>query len=208
MIILSLEIWYQFTILGEISFLLIVSTIAPPSIYSFACVLGYSKREILLLISPSRKRGIFKTIKTFFTHPLDLIIVPAYVATILYAYMSLMDIDLSMTISIIAIMIYVIQILPLMLRRNIHIKASKHALNYVRDEIKITRIIFSDTTSTKDEREYALNRHIAAEEIMSVNSDFLVYTTGLSGTFIMVVRTILPVITGLGGQLLKSLFIG
>ena len=122
--------------------------------------------------------------------------------------MAIFHLNIAFVASIIVVMIYAIQVLPLMLKREIYVRESKNALNYVRDEIKITRILLFDLTITETERNRALTRHIAAEEMMSVHSDFLICSTGISGTFIMVVRLILPIFTGLGGQIIRPLLGG
>jgi len=88
------------------------------------------------------------------------------------------------------------------------VREAKRALNYVRDEIKITRIILFDSSFTEKQKEQALNRHIAAEELMSIHSDYLVLSTGVAGTFIMVIRLMLPLVTGLGGQIIRPLLGG
>jgi hypothetical protein len=208
MLFVSVGIWYHYTVLDSIPLILILSTIFPPGIYSFIQILGYTKREIISLQSPSGKQGIITTLKTFFTHPIDLVIIPTYIATMLYMYMTIIEVGIYTAITVIVATIYIVQLLPLSIKREIHIRESKKALNHVRNEIKVTRIIFFDTSFTEQEKKYALRRHIAAEELMSVHSDFLIYSTGMVGTLILGTRLILPVFTGLGGQLLRPLLGG
>lgn len=208
MIIVSVGMWYHYTVIGSIPLILISSTIVPPSIYGFIQILGYTKREILSLMAPSGKRGVIMILKTFFSHPIDLIIIPTYIATVLYMYISIIEIELYTAITIIVAVIYVVQLLPLSIKREIYIRESKKALNHVRNEIKITRIIFSGVSFTEQDKKYAIRRHIAAEELMSVHSDFLICSTGLAGTLILGTRLVLPVFTGLGGQLLRPLLGG
>lgn len=208
MILCTVGMWYHFTIVGNIPTILIVLTTFLPGVYSFTRIMRYSKRQVSSLMSPTDKYKIFKMLKALFSRPLELVIIPAYIATILYLYVSLIAIELYTAITFIVVVIYAIQVLPLMIKKEVHIRASKKALNYVRDEIKVSRIILFDSTATSNEKERALRRHMAAEELMSVHSDYLICSTGISGTFIMVVQLITPIITGLGGSLIRPLLGG
>ncbi|MBD3405090.1 MAG: hypothetical protein GF411_03005 [Candidatus Lokiarchaeota archaeon] len=208
MIILTILIWFHYTEVGDIPLTIVIITVIPPSLYSFVRIINYSKREIINLLSPSGSRKIFKTLSTFMSHPVELIIIPAYIAAVLYLYLSSTGIAFYTSTTIIVAVIYATQILPLMIKRELHIRASKRALNYVRDEIKTTRIILFNDTFSEEDKDLALSRHIAAEELMSVHSDYLIYSTGISGTFIMIARLILPVFTGIGGQIIQPMLGG
>ena len=207
MTLLSVGIAFHFMTLGFIPGILIFANVITPSLYSIVKISQYSKREILELISPSGG-GIKRTIRAYFSHPLDMIGVPAYIATVMYMYIEITDFDHYTGITVIVVLIYAVQMLPMMIKKEIFVRQSKKALNYVRDEFKITRIILADSSFTEKQKKQALNRHVAAEELMSVHSDYLVLSTGVAGTFIMVIRLMLPLVTGLGGQFIRPLLGG
>jgi len=205
MLVMFIGICYHSFIIKSVPILLLLLSAIPPGFYSFIKTLSFSKRKIMNIISaPSIKR----LIRTVFSNIIIMIIVPTYIAAIIYLYFTLLEITLYTTITVIVAILYAIQILPLMIKKEIYTKEAKRSLGYARDEIKITRIILFDSSLPEIEREKAKQRHIAAEELMSVNSDYLIYSTSIIGTFIMIVRLILPIFTGIGGQLIRNMLGG
>lgn len=213
MIIITIGMWYHYFIIKSIPFILISSSVVLPSIFCFLRIMKYSKREVLNILSPnifrkSNSSPFFTILKTFITHPIELVIIPTYIATVIYLYISLSEIAFYTGMTLIVAVIYAIQILPLMIKKEMNKRESQRALNYVRDEIKITRILLFDLTTSSEERERALQRHLAAEELMSIHSDYIIGSTNIIGTFIMVIRLIMPIFTGLGGQIIQTLLGG
>lgn len=67
------------------------------------------------------------------------------------------------------------------------------AILEARDEIKTTRILITMNTLTKDERDIALERHIMAEEMISINSSFFFVSSSFINTIIGGIRYLLPI---------------
>ncbi len=76
------------------------------------------------------------------------------------------------------------------------------AILNARDEIKTTRILITMDALTKDERKIALERHIMAEEMISINSSFFFVSTSIINTLIGGIRYLLPIAGTVFGFLL------
>ena len=169
----------------------------PAGIYNFVQIMGYSRYDIIRLTqSNATKRGLVKTItssiKTVFYHGVELILIPLFVGIMMFLSFSSVF-DIITTLTVLFIVIYFIQILPLKIKRNKYLKMAYATILDARDEIKTTRILITMDTLTHDEREIALERHIMAEEMISINSAFFFVSSSLLNTVIGGIRYLLPI---------------
>ena len=186
-----------------------VSTIVPAGVYSFIQIMGYSKQDILRIAQPGRLEiGLLGTVKTVLTHPIELILVPMFTSVMLYLGLSTALGSGLAPQSIIFVMIYLVQLLPINIKKEIYTRTAHQAINGAKDEIKTSRIIMTTTEIPIEERDRALARHISAEEMLSVHSDFLICSTGLKTMLITGARFLLPVISALGGMIIDMILAG
>lgn len=179
-----------------------VGTIVPAGAYSFIQIMGYSKQDILRIAQPGGlELGLSDTIKTILSHPIELIIVPMFTAVMLYLGLSTAWGSGIAPQSIIFVMIYLVQLLPINLKKEMYTRIAHQAIDGAKDEIKTSRIIMTTMEIPLQERERALSRHISAEEMISVHSEFLICSTGIKTMLITGTRFLFPVFSALGGMI-------
>lgn len=167
--------------------------VIPAGIYNFIQIMGYSKHDILRLMQPpGTKIGIISMFKSLFSHWIDLILIPMFVSTMVFiTYFAVFE--LLSVLGFIFVVIYMVQMLPLKIKREKYTQYAYAAIISARDEMKTSRILLSLPDTTEGETEQALRRHIAAEEMISVHSSYLHVSASLFSMFIGGIRLLLPV---------------
>lgn len=166
----------------------IFGIVVPLGMHNFVQIMNYNKRDIIRIMQPSfTKHGILSTLKTIVVHVLDLIIIPTIIALLLFIFFE--------NVTTIYLGVYIIQIFPLTLRKDNYVRDSNLAISQARDEIRTSRILMTTKSLTADERDYSIRRHMAAEEMMCVHSDFLVHSASIMTLFITGIRYLIPVMS-------------
>jgi hypothetical protein len=171
--------------------------------------MGYSKRDIVMIMQPpGSKRGIKDFMKTIWYHFIDLIIIPTFAIIMVYLYLYLtLDNPLS-CVSYLFISLYLIQILPLTIKKESYTRDAHQAIANARDDVKTARVIITSTGIPDFEKEEAIRRHISAEEIISIHSNFLLSSTSIFTILITWIRYSLPIASALSGMIISSILGG
>lgn len=172
--------------------------VIPAGIYNFVQIMGYNRYDIIRLTHSNNSKldiitKIICTFKTVMYHGIELIFVPLFVGVMIFlAIIPVLNIMSALTI--LFVVIYLIQILPLKIKQNQYLKMAYAAILEARDEIKTTRILITMDTLDKDERKTALEQHIMAEEMISINSSFFFVSSSFLNTIIGGIRYLLPIV--------------
>jgi len=169
----------------------------PAGIYNFIQIMSYNRYDVIRLThSNNSKLGfidkVINSFKTLLYHGTELILIPLFVCVMIFLSLNTF-IDIIASLTILFVVIYLIQILPLKIKQNQYLKMAYVAILEARDEIKTTRILITMNALTRNERKIALERHIMAEEMISINSSFFFVSSSLINTITGGIRYILPI---------------
>lgn len=181
----------------------------PAGVYNFVRIMRYSKRDILkLMYSESLGLGFTSVIKTIFFHAVDLIIIPSLVAMLVFITTYPLGFGIFTLASIVFVGVYIIQVLPLKMKQERYTKTAYTAVTEANEEMKTSRILLTLPNMTSDERDDAIRKHMAAEEMVSINSNFLHVSASFMSTVMGWIRLILPICGTLVGGLYKFILTG
>lgn len=197
---------YMNIIYGDIALYLIFLTAVPLNLYSFAQIISYSKRDVLNITHGGLETSKIKALlKTIFKNIIEMVIIPSYTAFILYVYLVTYVSKGFDTMSLIFVVIYAVQIVPLKVKQSIYTEEARSSIKDATDEIKTTRILLTIADPETKEYERAISRHIAAEELISIHSEFLLYSTSRKSLAIEAMRYMVPILTTVGGIVVRQL---
>lgn len=194
--------YYLYNIVSPTTLIIVL---IPPNIYSLLQIIGYSKRDIIKLTNPSGLEKTTTILKAVFSRPIEMIIIPTFTVFITSIVIATTVGFTMSTLSIMAVIIYGVQILPLSVKRDVYMRSAHQAINDAHAEIKTARIIIGIAERGTFEYKHAMSRHIAAEEMSTVNSDFLVLSTSLTASLIMILRGCVPFVTTTAGFVVNIL---